>query len=150
MIAFNNVDLLMLVDDLRAAARADLHLGRRDGPVADDQAEGRVARRPGLKSGKALKKLVGAARALGQPAAADRQHLPDRAGHADRHPRPAGCGARTASIVGVVLNVLVFFVLAEAVPKTYAVLYPQKAALFTARPVSRSSRSRRCAGSRAG
>ena len=39
-------------------------------------------------------------------------------------------------IVGVVLNVLVFFVLAEAVPKTYAVLYPQKAALFTARPVS--------------
>ena len=39
-------------------------------------------------------------------------------------------------IIGVALNVLVFFVLAEAVPKTYAVLYPQKAALFTARPVS--------------
>ena len=31
--------------------------------------------------------------------------------------RPA-CSARPASIVGVVLNVLVFFVLAEAVPKT--------------------------------
>ena len=39
-------------------------------------------------------------------------------------------------IVGVALNVLVFFVFAEAVPKTYAVLYPQKAALVTARPVS--------------
>jgi putative hemolysin len=39
-------------------------------------------------------------------------------------------------IAGVALNVLVFFVLAEAVPKTYAVLYPQKAALATARPVA--------------
>jgi putative hemolysin len=38
-------------------------------------------------------------------------------------------------VVGVVLNVVVFFVLAEAVPKTYAVLYPQKAALLSARPV---------------
>jgi CBS domain containing-hemolysin-like protein len=36
--------------------------------------------------------------------------------------------------VGVVLNVVVFFVLAEAVPKTYAVLYPQRAALWAARP----------------
>ncbi len=39
-------------------------------------------------------------------------------------------------IVGVVLNVIVFFVLAEAVPKTYAVLYPQRAALLTARPTA--------------
>ena len=37
--------------------------------------------------------------------------------------------------VGVTLNVLVFFVLAEAVPKTYAVLYPDRAALLAARPV---------------
>jgi CBS domain containing-hemolysin-like protein len=37
--------------------------------------------------------------------------------------------------VGVTLNVLVFFVLAEAVPKTYAVLHPERAALFAARPV---------------
>lgn len=37
-------------------------------------------------------------------------------------------------VIGVVLNVLVFFVLAEAVPKTYAVLYSERAALFTARP----------------
>ena len=39
-------------------------------------------------------------------------------------------------VVGVVLNVIVFFVLAEAVPKTYAVLYPERAAKATARPVA--------------
>ena len=38
--------------------------------------------------------------------------------------------------IGVVLNVIVFFVLAEAVPKTYAVLYPERAAKLAARPVS--------------
>jgi CBS domain containing-hemolysin-like protein len=38
--------------------------------------------------------------------------------------------------IGVVLNVIVFFVLAESVPKTYAVIWPEKAALVTARPVS--------------
>jgi CBS domain containing-hemolysin-like protein len=38
--------------------------------------------------------------------------------------------------IGVVLNVIVFFVLAEAVPKTYAVIYPERAAKFTARPVN--------------
>jgi CBS domain containing-hemolysin-like protein len=37
--------------------------------------------------------------------------------------------------VGVLLNVIVFFVLAEAVPKTYAVIYPERAAKFAARPV---------------
>jgi CBS domain containing-hemolysin-like protein len=39
-------------------------------------------------------------------------------------------------VIGVVLNVIVFFVLAEAVPKTYAVLYPERAARVTARPVA--------------
>jgi CBS domain containing-hemolysin-like protein len=39
-------------------------------------------------------------------------------------------------VVGVVLNVIVFFVLAEAVPNTYAVLYPERAARVTARPVA--------------
>ena len=38
--------------------------------------------------------------------------------------------------IGVVLNVIVFFVLAEAVPKTYAVIYPERAAKFSARPVN--------------
>ena len=37
--------------------------------------------------------------------------------------------------VGVFLNVLLFFVLAEALPKTYAVLYPQRAALAAAGPM---------------
>ncbi len=37
--------------------------------------------------------------------------------------------------VGVVLNVIVFFVLAEAVPKTYAVIWPERAARMAARPV---------------
>ena len=38
--------------------------------------------------------------------------------------------------VGVLLNVVVFYVFAEAVPKTYAVLYPERAALIIARPTS--------------
>ena len=38
-------------------------------------------------------------------------------------------------VIGIALNVVVFYVLAEAVPKTYAVIYPEKAALLAARPV---------------
>jgi putative hemolysin len=38
--------------------------------------------------------------------------------------------------LGVVLNVVVFYVLAEALPKTYAVLYPDRAALISARPTA--------------
>ena len=34
-------------------------------------------------------------------------------------------------LVAFVLNVVVFFVLAEAVPKTYAVLHPERAALIS-------------------
>ena len=39
-------------------------------------------------------------------------------------------------VVGVVLNVIVFFVLAESLPKTWAILNTERAALFAARPVS--------------
>ncbi|MEO7398942.1 MAG: hemolysin family protein [Ilumatobacteraceae bacterium] len=39
-------------------------------------------------------------------------------------------------VVGVFVNVVVFFVLAEAVPKTWAVLHPERAALFAARPTA--------------
>ncbi len=39
-------------------------------------------------------------------------------------------------VAGVFINVLVFFVFAEAVPKTYAVIYHQRAALFAARPTA--------------
>jgi CBS domain containing-hemolysin-like protein len=38
--------------------------------------------------------------------------------------------------VGVALNVVLFFVLAEAVPKTYALLNPIKGATVTARPIA--------------
>ena len=34
----------------------------------------------------------------------------------------SACSARPVSSIGVVLNVVVFFVLAESVPKTYAVI----------------------------
>jgi CBS domain containing-hemolysin-like protein len=40
-------------------------------------------------------------------------------------------------VVGFILNVIVFFVLTEAVPKTWAVLSAERAALLTARPVDR-------------
>lgn len=39
-------------------------------------------------------------------------------------------------VIGITLNVIVFFVVAESVPKTWAVLHPERAALVTARPVS--------------
>ena len=39
-------------------------------------------------------------------------------------------------IVGVALNVIIFFVLAEAVPKTYGLLHPVRGATITARPVT--------------
>jgi putative hemolysin len=39
-------------------------------------------------------------------------------------------------VIGTVLNVFVFFVLTEALPKTWAVLNPERGALITARPVS--------------
>ncbi len=37
--------------------------------------------------------------------------------------------------IGVFANVVIFFVMAEAVPKTYALLYPVKAATMSARPL---------------
>ena len=37
--------------------------------------------------------------------------------------------------IGVAINVVLFFVLAEAVPKTYALLHPVKGAPITARPI---------------
>jgi CBS domain containing-hemolysin-like protein len=39
-------------------------------------------------------------------------------------------------VIGLALNVVVFFVFAEAVPKTYAAQNPERAALLTARPIS--------------
>ena len=47
---------------------------------------------------------------------------------------PTACSAPVGVVVGFVLNVIVFFVLAEALPKTWAVLHSERAALLTARP----------------
>ena len=134
MIAFNNVDLLMLAAIfflllvLIFTSVAEMGLSRITRPKAASLAD------QGLKSGKALKKLVGAPERWVNPLlltvnicatvqATLTGILSDR------------LWGTYGIIVGVALNVLVFFVFAEAVPKTYAVLYPQKAALATARPV---------------
>ena len=135
MIAFNNVDLLMLVTIfllllvLIFTSVAEMGLSRITKPKAASLAD------QGLKAGKALKKLVGAPERWVNPLlltinicatvqATLTGILSDR------------LWGTYGIIAGVALNVLVFFVLAEAVPKTYAVLYPQKAALATARPVA--------------
>ena len=132
---FTNLDLLMIIVIvllliiLIFAAVAEMSLSRMTKPRAGSLAD------KGLKSGKALKRLVE---------------------HPERWVNPllltvnicqtvqttltalvAGRLFGTIGVViGVVLNVLVFFVLAEAVPKTYAVLYPQRAALLSARPTA--------------
>jgi putative hemolysin len=135
VIAFNNVDLLMLVTIfflllvLIFTSVAEMGLSRITRPKAASLAD------QGLKAGKALKKLVGAPERWVNPLlltinicatvqATLTGILSDR------------LWGTYGIIAGVALNVLVFFVLAEAVPKTYAVLYPQKAALATARPVA--------------
>jgi len=132
---FTNIDLLMvavilvLLIVLIFASVAEMSLSRMSKPRSTSLAD------KGLKSGKALKRLV---------------HHPEHwvnpllltvnicqtvqttltalvAGHLFGPP---------GVVIGVVLNVVVFFVLAEAVPKTYAVLYPQRAALLSARPTA--------------
>ena len=130
--------VLLLVAD-RSCSVAEMGLSRMTKPKAASLAD------KGEKSAKALAAARRGPGAVGQPAAADGQHLPDRAGHAHRDRRSPACSAPAGVVVGVVLNVIVFFVLAEAVPKTYAVLYPERAALITARPRSGWCRSRRCA-----
>ncbi len=134
MIAFDNVDLLMLVTIfilllvLIFTSVAEMALSRITKPKAASLAD------QGFKSGKALKKLVGAPERWVNPLL-----LTVNVCQTVQATLTGILAARLwgtiGVIVGVALNVLVFFVLAEAVPKTYAVLYPQKAALATARPV---------------
>ena len=87
----------------------------------------------GLKSGKALKKLVDAPEKWVNPLLLTINI--SQTVQATLTGIVSGRLFGTVGVaVGVVLNVVVFFVLAEAVPKTYAVLHPQQAALSTARP----------------
>jgi len=132
---FTNIDLFMVVVIvlllivLIFASVAEMSLSRMSRPRATSLAD------KGLKSGKALKRLVEHPERWVNPllltvnicqtvqttlTALVAGHLFGAAG----------------VVIGVVLNVVVFFVLAEAVPKTYAVLYPQRAALLSARPTS--------------
>ena len=130
---FTNVDLLLVVAIvillilLTFTSVAEMGLSRMTRPRAASLAD------KGLKSGKALKRLI------------------------DEPERWVNALLLTVNVfqivqatlwgilagrlfggwgvaIGVVLNVVIFYVLTEAMPKTYAVLYPQKAALLTARP----------------
>lgn len=135
MIAFSNVDLLMLVTILVLllvlifTSVAEMALSRITKPKASSLAD------QGFKSGKALKKLVGAPERWVNPLLLT-VNICQTVQATLTGILSARLWGTYGVIIGVALNVLVFFVLAEAVPKTYAVLYPQKAALFTARPVS--------------
>jgi putative hemolysin len=130
---FTNVDVLMLavifllLIILIFAAVAEMSLSRMTKPRAGSLAD------KGLKSGKALKRLVEHPAIWVNPLLltvniCQTVQTTLTALVAGRVFGPAGV------VVGVVLNVVVFFVLAEAVPKTYAVQYPQRAALISARP----------------
>jgi magnesium and cobalt exporter, CNNM family len=135
VIAFTNIDMLMLVTIflllivLIFTSVAEMALSRITRPKAAFLAD------KGLKSGRALRKLVGAPERWVNPLLLTVNIC--QTVQATLTGIVAGrLWGTYGVIVGVALNVLVFFVLAEAVPKTYAVLYPQKAALFTARPIA--------------
>ena len=135
MIAFDNVDMLMLVTILVLllvlifTSVAEMALSRITKPKAASLAD------QGFKSGRALKKLVGAPERWVNPLLLT-VNICQTVQATLTGILAARLWGTYGVIVGVALNVLVFFVLAEAVPKTYAVLYPQKAALATARPIS--------------
>lgn len=132
---FTNIDLMMVVVILVLlivlifASVAEMSLSRMSKPRATSLAD------KGLKSGKALKRLVDHPERWVNPLlltvnicqTVQTTLTAIVAGHM------FGAGGVA---IGVVLNVVVFFVLAEAVPKTYAVLYPQRAAMLSARPTA--------------
>ncbi|MEQ1700743.1 MAG: hemolysin family protein, partial [Ilumatobacteraceae bacterium] len=132
---FNNVDLLMLIVIvvllfvLILTSVAEMGLSRMSKPRAASLAD------KGSKAGKALKRLVDEPERWVNPLL-----LTVNICQTVQATLTGIVAARMFGtwgvVVGVLLNVVVFFVLAEAVPKTYAVLHPQRAALMSARPVS--------------
>ena len=107
---------------------AEMGLSRMTKPKAAAMAD------KGLKSGKALIKLVGEPQRWVNPLLLTVNIC--QTVQATLTGIVAGRAFGAAGVVvGVLLNVVVFFVLAEAVPKTYAVLHSERAAMFTARPV---------------
>jgi len=133
--SFNNVDLLMLLAIfvllvfLIFLAVAEMGLSRMTRPRAASLAD------QGHKAGKSLKRLVEEPERWVNPVLLTVNTFQTVQATLTGIVAGRMFGA-VGVIVGVVLNVVVFFVLAEAVPKTYAVLYPQRAALISARPVS--------------
>ena len=133
MIAFSNADLWMLVTVvvllvvLIFLAVAEMGLSRMTKPKAAALAD------RGAKSGRALMKLAGEPERWVNPLLLTVNIC--QTVQATLTGIVAGrlFGA-PGVMIGVVLNVLVFFVMAEAVPKTYAVIYSERAALATARP----------------
>ncbi|MEN9821638.1 MAG: hypothetical protein RLZ04_64 [Actinomycetota bacterium] len=130
-----NVDVLMLVVIvvllliLIFLSIAEMGLSRMNKPRAASLAE------KGMRSGKALQRLVSEPERWVNPLLLTVNVC--QTVQATLTGIVAGRMFGTAGVVvGVLLNVVVFFVLAEAVPKTYAVLYPQRSALLAARPVA--------------
>jgi len=132
---FSNVDMLMIVTIvvllivLIFTSVAEMGLSRMSRPRAASLAD------KGTKAGKALKRLVNEPERWVNPLL-----LTVNICQTVQATLTGIVAARLFGtggvIVGVLLNVVVFFVLAEAVPKTYAVLHPQRAAMLSARPVS--------------
>ncbi len=105
---------------------AEMGLSRMTKPKAAAMAEG------GARQGKALKELVGEPEKWVNPLLLSVNVCQTVQATLTGILAASAFGA-IGVVVGVVLNVVVFFVLAEAVPKTYALLYPERAALTTAR-----------------
>ena len=132
---FTNLDLLMIIIIfvllivLIFAAVAETSLNRMTKPRAASLAD------KGLKSGKALKRLVEHPERWANPLL-----LTVNICQTVQTTLTTVVAIRVFGtygvVIGSVLNVLVFYVFAEAVPKTYAVLYPQRAALLIARPTA--------------
>ena len=118
--------ILFLLVVLIFLSMAEMGLSRMTKPKAAAMAEG------GVKQGRALQQLVGEPEKWVNPLllsvnVCQTVQATLTGVVAARAFGPLGVA------IGVLLNVVVFFVLAEAVPKTYALQYPERAALSTAR-----------------
>lgn len=105
---------------------SEMGLSRMTKPKAAAMAEG------GVKQGRALQQLVGEPEKWVNPLL-----LTVNICHTIQATLTGVIAAKTFGPLGVVggvlIDVVIFFVLAEAVPKTYALQYPERAALSTAR-----------------
>ncbi len=118
--------ILVLLIVLVFLALAEMGLSRMTKPKAAAMAEG------GARQGRALQELVGEPENWINPLLLSVNVCQTVQATLTGIVAARAFGA-IGVLIGVVLNVVVFFVLAEAVPKTYAILYPERAALRTAR-----------------